>query len=88
MTQETRLNNPSFAAKNVHPPFKDVLLWLERAGFITSDEKDAYGATWGFLSVGSHPGMTDGDIAKFCMILAMTFGHAALKKLDWWANKG
>ena len=83
----TRLNNPSFDAKIVHPSFKDVLLWLEQAGFFTSDEKDAYGATWGFLSIGGHPGMTEGDIAQFCMILSMTFSHAALKKLDWWANK-
>jgi len=84
----TRLNNPSFSGKIEYPPFKDVLIWLEQAEFFTADEKEAYGAAWGFLSVGGHPGMTDGDIAKFCMILAMTFGHSALKKLDWWAKKG
>jgi len=84
----TRLNNPDFATRDVHPPFKDVLLWLEQAGLFTSDEKAAYGAAWGFLSVGGHPGMTEGDIAHFCMILSMTFSHAALKRLDWWANKG
>jgi hypothetical protein len=37
----TRINNPSFLAKIERPPFKDVLLWLEQAGFFTSDEKDA-----------------------------------------------
>jgi hypothetical protein len=32
--------------------------YLEKTGLFTTDEKAAFGAAWGFLSAGSHPGLT------------------------------
>jgi hypothetical protein len=84
----TRQKNPAFSGYIEHPNFADVMNWLFAAGFFHKDEKDAYGAAWGFLSVGNHPGMLDAEVAKFSRILSLTFGHSCLQKLEWWKKKG
>ena len=64
-----------------------VLDYLQRAGFLNKDERLVFSSTWGFLCAGGHPGISDHDEknAHLSMILALTFGHAALLKLQKWA---
>lgn len=83
----TRQNDPQWAKRLEKPNFADVLNWLEEAKYFTSEEKNAYGAAWGFLSVGNHPGLPDPDVARLCKFLSLTFGHACLIKLEWWKKR-
>jgi hypothetical protein len=82
----TRLNNSRLLSRLEKPVFADVLHWLVEVKFLTEDEKAAYGAAFGFLSVAHHPGLPDPDMARLCMILAMSLGHACLLKLGSWTR--
>lgn len=67
---------------------KDVLDYLTAVGFLDKDERNgAYGATYGFFSAGTKPGILPRDHAKAGMFLALTFGQLLLKKyLNWKKN--
>lgn len=80
----TRTHRPNFAKFAERPSMKDLFEFLEKAGFLDADEKLAFSSAWGFLSAGGHPGISDRDSAHLSMILALTFGHATLLKLQRW----
>lgn len=68
-------------------PMRDVFDYLERSDFLDKDEKAAIGATWGFLSSGSHPGIAPEQKALLAMMQALSFGKViVLKFLDWRKN--
>jgi len=63
------------------------LQYLQDVGFFTPDEKAAFGAAWGFLSAGSHPGIPSRDEARIGLILSLEFGQVLLLKFaNWVAN--
>jgi hypothetical protein len=64
------------------------LQYLQDVGFFTSDEKTAFGAAWGFLSAGSHPGIPSRDEARIGLILSLEFGQLLLLKFANWAANG
>ncbi len=64
------------------------LQYLQTVGFFTSDEKTAFGAAWGFLSAGSHPGIPSRDEARIGLILSLEFGQLLLLKFSNWAANG
>jgi hypothetical protein len=82
----TKAHRSEFATFAEKPSVKDLFNFLNRSGFLDSDEKEAFNGAWGFLSVGGHPGISDKDAAHLSMILALTFAHAALLKLQKWAD--
>jgi hypothetical protein len=61
------------------------LQYLQDVGFFTPDEKTAFGAAWGFLSAGSHPGIPSRDEARIGLILSLEFGQVLLLKFANWA---
>lgn len=64
------------------------LEYLKGVGFFTHDEKTAFGAAWGFLSAGAHPGIPTRDEARIGLILSLEFGQLLLLKfLNWAANR-
>jgi hypothetical protein len=68
---------------------KDVLDCLTAVGFLDKDERNgAYGATYGFFSAGTKPGILPRDHAKAGMFLALTFGQLLLKKYLNWKKNG
>lgn len=83
----TRANNPDLSKRISKPPFGDVLLWLEQVGFIDSKERQAFGTGFGFLSLGSHPGMKEKPLASLCRTLALPLAHACLIKLRSWNGR-
>jgi hypothetical protein len=61
--------------------------YLERNNFLAPDEKAAFGAAWGFLSAGAHPGMTPREQARMGMVLSMEFSQMLIQKwLHWRAQ--
>lgn len=61
--------------------------YLKDVGFFTTDDQAAYGAGWGTLSAGSHPGIPDREQARIGLILALEFGQLLLIKFtNWKAN--
>jgi hypothetical protein len=64
------------------------LKYLEDVGFFTPDEKAAFGAAWGFLSAGSHPGISTRDEARIGLILSLEFSQLLLLKFANWAANG
>lgn len=64
------------------------LKYLEDVGFFTADEKTAFGAAWGFLSAGSHPGIPSRDEARIGLILSLEFGLLLLLKFANWTANG
>jgi hypothetical protein len=60
------------------------LNYLEQVGFLTSDEKTAVGAAWGFLSAGNHPGIPTRDEARVALILSLEFAVVLLLKFSNW----
>jgi hypothetical protein len=64
------------------------LKYLEDVGFFTPDEKTAFGAAWGFLSAGSHPGIPTRDEARIGLILSLEFGVLLLLKFKNWRGNG
>ena len=61
------------------------LQYLQDVGFFTPDEKTAFGAAWGFLSAGSHPGIPSREEARIGLILTLEFGQVLLLKFANWA---
>jgi len=61
------------------------LQYLQDVGFFTPDEKTAFGAAWGFLSAGSHPGIPSREEARIGLILSLEFGQVLLLKFANWA---
>ncbi len=58
--------------------------YLEANGLLTSDEVAMFGAGWGFLSAGSHPGLPPREQARIGLILSMEFSQVLIMKwLDW-----
>jgi hypothetical protein len=58
--------------------------YLVDNGLLTPDEKAAFGAAWGFLSAGNHPGLTPRDQARIGLVLSLEFGQMLIMKwLDW-----
>jgi hypothetical protein len=62
------------------------LIYLEQVGFLTSDEKAAFGAAWGFLSAGNHPGIPSRDEARIALILSLEFAVILLLKFSNWKS--
>jgi hypothetical protein len=62
--------------------------YLQTVGFFTADEKTAFGAAWGFLSAGSHPGIPSRDEARIGLILSLEFAQVLLLKFAKWAANG
>jgi len=61
--------------------------YLKDVGFFTPEDEAAYGAGWGTLSAGSHPGVRDRDQARIGLVLALEFGQLLLIKFaNWKAN--
>jgi hypothetical protein len=58
--------------------------YLRSVGFFTPDERTAVGATWGFLSAGSQPGLSSRDEARIGLILSLEFGIFLLAKYSTW----
>jgi hypothetical protein len=82
----TRARRTEFSNYADHPTLKDLFTFLERSNFLNKDEQLAFSSAWGFLSAGGHPGITAKDDAHLSKMLALTFGHAALLKLQVWAS--
>ena len=61
------------------------LNYLQKVRFFTADERTAFGAVWGFLCVGSHPGIPSRDEARIGLILSLEFGQILLLKFAKWA---
>ena len=80
----TRMNNPNYLSRLEKPPFRDVLNWLEQAGFFTTEERDAIGAGFGFLSIGNHPGIKEKQLAYLSQTLAIPLAYISLLKLNKW----
>jgi len=58
--------------------------YLERNGLLTADERTAFGAAWGFLSAGTHPGLPPREQARMGILLSIEFSQMlVLKWLDW-----
>jgi hypothetical protein len=64
------------------------LQYLQDVGFLTSDEKTAFGAGWGSLSAGSHPGIPSRDEARIGLILSLEFAQLLLLKFANWSANG
>ena len=77
----TRAHRSEFTAASEKPAMKDIFEFLRKAGFSTADEHLAFSNTYGFLCAVGHPRISDRDDAHPSIILALTFGHAALLKL-------
>jgi hypothetical protein len=60
--------------------------YLRSVGFFTPDERTAVGASWGFLSAGSHPGLSSRDEARIGLILSLEFGVLLLAKFSSWKS--
>jgi hypothetical protein len=67
------------------PGWKDGISFLVRSGFLTEDEKPAYDSAFGFLSSGSHPGISEEEDAHLAEILCLILGQALLLKFQRWA---
>lgn len=68
-------------------PMRDVLDYLKEVDFLDQDERTSVGATWGFLSSGSHPGLAAEDKAHLAMAQALAFSQTlVLKFLNWRSN--
>ena len=80
----TKKHRPEFTSHSETPPMKDVFEFLGKSGFFTPDERLAFSSVWGFLSAGGHPGIPAKEDAHLSMFIALTFGHAALLKLESW----
>jgi hypothetical protein len=66
----------------------DTFKYLVKAGFLTEDEKLAHESAYGFLSGGSHPGISEEEEAHLAEILCLTLGHALLLKFQRWSANG
>jgi len=64
------------------------LKYLEDVNFFTTDETTAVGSAWGFLSVGTHPGIPSRDEARIALILSLEFGVMLLLKFSNWRANG
>ena len=51
------------------------------------EESEAYGAAFGFLSIGNHPGIKDEQLAYLSRTLALPLAHACLAKLRSWNGR-
>lgn len=80
----TRCNRAEYKTFAETPAIRDVFSFLNRAGFLDSDEELAFRSSYGFLSAGGHPGIGEKDDAYLSQVLALTFGHALLLKLESW----
>jgi|SRR5579884_3933558 len=67
---------------------KDLHSYLMECGFFVSDERTAFGSTWGFLSAGGHPGVLEEETAYLAMVLSLSFGRVALSKFKSWKVHG
>jgi hypothetical protein len=82
--RQTRQHRTEYKTYAEKPPMVDVFTFLKQSGFFDADEELAYRSSFGFLSGGSHPGISEKDDAYLSQILALTFGHALLLKLASW----
>ncbi len=67
---------------------KNRLQYLQDVHFFTPDESAAFGSAWGFLSGGSHPGISTQDGARISLILSLEFGQLLLLKFENWKVNG
>ncbi len=58
--------------------------YLKTNGLLMADERDAFGAAWGFLSAGTHPGLTPREQARMGLVLSLEFGQALILKWQHW----
>jgi hypothetical protein len=62
--------------------------YLQDVGFLTADERVAFGSAWGALSAGSHPGVPAREEARIGLVLALEFGQLLLLKCANWSKNG
>lgn len=84
----TRQCRQEFVKYSATPSMTDLFLYLKKSAFFDGDEEQAFRSSYGFLSAGGHPGISEKDEAYLAQILALTFGHALLLKLGSWAAGG
>jgi hypothetical protein len=84
----TRERRSEFTTHAATPGAKDLFKFLRQAAFFNDDEQLAFSSTWAFLCSGGHPGIPDRADAHLSMVLALTFGQAALLKLQTWSEGG
>jgi hypothetical protein len=65
---------------------KDDLRFLLQTRFFSEDEWTIVGAVWGFLSAGSHPGISLPHQARIAMIQALCFGQVLSSKYLVWRD--
>jgi hypothetical protein len=65
---------------------RDDLRFLLQTGFFNQDEWTIVGAVWGFLSAGSHPGISLPHQARMAMIQALCFGQVLSSKYLVWRD--
>jgi hypothetical protein len=61
--------------------------YMEKIGLFSSDERAAFGAAWGFLSAGSHPGLPPREQARIGLVLSMEFCQMLLFKWQHWRQQ-
>ncbi len=67
---------------------KDVLDYLRDVGFFDSEERLAYGNTYGLLSSGTKPGVLPAGLARIAMVQAVTGATLLLNKYGDWQKHG
>jgi hypothetical protein len=60
---------------------KDRVLFLEKHNFLSDDERAAVLSAWGFLSSGSHPGLSSDESGRIGTILCFEFIQILLIKV-------
>jgi hypothetical protein len=59
---------------------KNKIEFLEREGFLSSDEQQSFLSAWGFLSSGNHPGLSSEEEGRIGTILCLEFIQILLIK--------
>jgi hypothetical protein len=82
IAQATSQNRPD--VKKDIGPMKNLFDYLEEAGFLDNEERQIVGSTWGFLSMGAHPGIPEPHKARLAMHQALVFGQMlTMKYVNW-----
>jgi hypothetical protein len=63
---------------------KSRLDYLETNGIWTNDERMMFGAGWGFLSAGGHPGLTPREQARIGLLLSIEFSSILILAWHHW----
>ena len=84
-----QIQNTGKSAAGLPAGTANRLDYLEKNGLLTADEKAAFGAAWGFLSAGNHPGLPPREQARIGLLLSIEFTQVLVMKwLDWRKRNG